>query len=97
MREIIMARGKYKRRRENKARHDLIAALDARTMEEAGLSTRVINLLGGAEINTMSVLAGTSDEELLAIKGLGNSYLEQIHQVLDSDKNYRRFKALCAE
>ena len=92
-----MARGKYKRRRENKARHDLIAALDARTLEEAGLSTRIINLLSGAEINTMSVLAGKSDEELLAIKGLGNSYLEQIHQVLESDKNYQKLKTLHVE
>ena len=92
-----MARGKYKRRRENKARHDLIAALDARTLEEAGLFTRIINLLSGAEINTMSVLAGKSDEELLAIKGLGNSYLEQIHQVLESDKNYQKLKTLVVE
>ena len=92
-----MARGKYKRKRENKVRHDLIAALDAKTLEEAGLSTRIINLLGSAEIHTMSVLARKSDEELLAIKGLGNSYLEQIHQVLESDKNYQKFKVLCIE
>ena len=92
-----MARGKYKRRRENKAKNDLLALLNARTFEEAGLSTRIVNLLGGADINTMSVLAGKSDEELLAIKGLGNAYLEQIHQALESDKNYQKFRQLQAE
>lgn len=92
-----MARGKYKRRRENKAKNDLLALLNARTFEEAGLSTRIVNLLGGADINTMSVLAGKSDEELLAIKGLGNAYLEQIHQALESDKNYQKFRQLQTE
>ncbi|MGI6014300.1 MAG: DNA-directed RNA polymerase subunit alpha C-terminal domain-containing protein [Oscillospiraceae bacterium] len=92
-----MARGKYKRRRENKTKRDLLALLDAQTFEEAGLPTRIVNLLGGAEINTMSVLAGTSDEELLAIKGLGSSYLEQIHQVLESNKTYQKFKTLNVE
>ena len=92
-----MARGKYKRRRENKAKNDLLALLNARTFEEAGLSTRIVNLLSGADINTMSVLAAKSDEELLAIKGLGNAYLEQIRQVLESDKNYQKFRQLQAE
>jgi len=92
-----MARGKYKRRRENKAKNDLLALLNARTFEEAGLSTRIVNLLSGADIHTMSVLAAKSDEELLAIKGLGNAYLEQIRQVLESDKNYQKFRQLQAE
>jgi small subunit ribosomal protein S16 len=55
------------------------------SVEELGLSTRVVNALAGADIDTVQALLTKLEEgreEMLAIPGLGEKSLEEIEEAL---------------
>ena len=55
---------------------------ESKTLEELALSTRTMNLLKEAKINSLSELVSKSKEELQGIKGLGQKSLEEIEKAV---------------
>lgn len=52
------------------------------SLESLGLTTRLVNVLEQAGITDAEELADMSDDELLAIRGVGKASLERIHEAL---------------
>ena len=55
---------------------------DDDSLESLGLTTRIVNVLGQAGVSGAHQLADMSDDELLAIRGVGKASLERIHEAL---------------
>lgn len=73
---ICMSRGKYKRKRIRRQRKmEFICATD--------LPKRIITILENAGINTIADLDERTDEELLAINGIGKKAMEEIRLLKD--------------
>ena len=66
-----MARGKYKRKRENRRMRETM-------VEDLQLQTRVVNRLKGANIFTLADLVTYSEAEIAKFPGVGAAALESI-------------------
>lgn len=69
-----MAKGKYARKRLNKK-------LRETSINDSGLSTRVVNLLGNAGIHNLASLMRESDDTLSSLPGIGEAAMEEIHRI----------------
>ena len=69
-----MAKGKYARKRLNKK-------LRETSINDSGLSTRVVNLLGNAGIHNLASLVRESNDTLSSLPGIGESAMEEIRRV----------------
>lgn len=69
-----MAKGKYKKKRLNKLRKEML-------LQNTALPTKVVNILNGAGICTLYDLDNCSVEQLKAISGIGAVSLKQIQEL----------------
>ena len=69
-----MAKGKYKRKRLNKIRREIL-------IQDTSLPSKVKNILNTVNIYSLYDLEVFSDEDLVEIPGIGEKYLEKIKEL----------------
>lgn len=69
-----MAKGKYKRKRLNKIRREIL-------IQDTSLPSKVKNILNTVNIYSLYDLDVFSDEDLVEIPGIGEKYLEKIKEL----------------
>ena len=69
-----MAKGKYKRKRLNKMRREIL-------IQDTSLPSKVKNILNTVNIYSLYDLDVFSDEDLVEIPGIGEKYLAKIKEL----------------
>lgn len=87
-------RGKYQKKRERKAIAGVANSLAEVQLEGTELSARVRNALQAGGVVTLLDLAGKTDDQLLAIKNIGQSALSQIHEMMDGIADVAKYRSV---
>jgi small subunit ribosomal protein S16 len=83
--EVVEAPAPVEEAEEVAAAEEVAEPVGEMSVEELGLSARVVNALAGVDIDTVQALLSKLEEgreEMLAIPGLGEKSLEEIEQTL---------------